>query len=168
MKLSSSAFDHNSTIPVRCAFGKFDPKTHFTLSDNVNPDLTWSEVPAGTKSLVLICEDDKVPSVGDDVNQEGKTIPASLPRVEFCHWAVVDLDPAAGGINEGEFSKGVTPKGKNTSAMTVRRPRGTTRSSTTTTSSSTRSMWSAALWRATSPGTTSRRPSRVISSARPS
>ncbi len=113
MKLSSSAFDHESTIPVRCAFGKYDPETHFTLSDNVNPDLTWSELPAGTKSLVLICDDDKVPSVGDDVNQEGKTIPASLPRVEFCHWAVVDLDPTAGGINEGEYSKGVTPKGKN-------------------------------------------------------
>lgn len=112
MKLSSAGFEHESTMPVRYAFGKYDAETHFALSENVNPDLTWSDLPEGTKSLALICNDDKVPSVGDDVNQEGKTISASLPRVEFCHWALVDLDPAAGGINEGEFSKGVTPKGK--------------------------------------------------------
>jgi Raf kinase inhibitor-like YbhB/YbcL family protein len=112
MKLSSAAFNHDSTIPERYGFGKYDAATHFTLSDNVSPDLTWTELPAGTKSLVLLCMDPDVPSVGDDVNQEGKTVSANLPRVEFCHWALVDLDPLAGGINEGEFSKEVTAKGK--------------------------------------------------------
>ena len=32
---------------------------------------------------------------GDDhyyVNQEGKTVPADLPRVDFSHWVLVDID----------------------------------------------------------------------------
>jgi Raf kinase inhibitor-like YbhB/YbcL family protein len=46
------------------------------------------------------------------VNQEGRTIPADLPRVEFYHWVLVDLPATATGITEGEYSDGVTPKGK--------------------------------------------------------
>ena len=53
------------------------------MSDNKNPHLQWSDLPAGTRSLVLICHDYDVPSKGDDVNQEGKTVSANLPRVDF-------------------------------------------------------------------------------------
>ena len=66
----------------------------------------------GTKSLVLICHDPDVPCVPDDVNKDGRTIPASLPRIDFYHWLLVDLDPHSGAIKEGEFSNGVTPRGK--------------------------------------------------------
>ena len=112
MKLTSTSFAPDGRIPAEFAFGKHDPATHVTLSANRNPQLAWSELPAGTKSLVLICHDYDVPSKGDDVNQEGRTIPASLPRVDFYHWVLVDLDPAAGEIRAGEFSDGVTPRGK--------------------------------------------------------
>lgn len=61
------------------------------MSDNKNPHLQWSDLPAGTRSLVLICHDYDVPSKGDDVNQEGKTVPANLPRVDFYHWVMIDL-----------------------------------------------------------------------------
>src|SRR5688572_27608084 len=92
MKLSSSSFAPNGPIPAEFAFCAPDPKSHVTLSRNRNPHLSWSELPAGTKSLALICHDPDVPSKPDDVNREGRTIPANLPRVDFYHWVLVDLD----------------------------------------------------------------------------
>ncbi|MFX7329241.1 hypothetical protein ABTI69_20860, partial [Acinetobacter baumannii] len=78
---------------------------------NRNPHLAWSDLPAGTRSLVLICHDPDVPTRPDDVNQEGRTVPASLPRCDFTHWILVDLAPT-GEIAEGEFSSAVTACGK--------------------------------------------------------
>ena len=112
MKLTSKSFADNGRIPVEFAFCAPDPRTHVTLSKNRNPELSWSELPAGTKSLALICHDPDVPSKPDDVNQEGRTISAKLPRVDFYHWVLVDLDPKSGAIKAGEFSDGVTARGK--------------------------------------------------------
>lgn len=112
MKLTSESFAPNGRIPEEFAFCAPDPKSHVTLSRNRNPHLAWSDLPAGTRSLVLICHDYDVPSKPDDVNKEGRTIPASLPRVDFYHWVLVDLDPNSGPIRAGEFSDGVTPRGK--------------------------------------------------------
>jgi Raf kinase inhibitor-like YbhB/YbcL family protein len=80
---------------VRYAFGTFDADTHVTLSDNLSPGFYWSGLPEGTQSLVMICHDPDVPSVGDDVNQEGREVPADLPRVDFYHWVLVDIDAEA-------------------------------------------------------------------------
>src|SRR5262245_61549558 len=112
MKLTSASFSNNQRIPEEFAFCAPDPKSHVTLSKNRNPQLAWSDLPAGTKSLVLICHDYDVPSKPDDVNQEGRTISSQLPRVDFYHWVLVDLDPASGPIKAGEFSDGVTARGK--------------------------------------------------------
>lgn len=120
MKLWSDSFQDGGSIPVRCAFGKHEPAAHIELSDNRNPHLAWSDLPKGTKSLALICHDGDVPSVPDQVNQEGVSVPASLPRVDFYHWVMVDIPPDASPIQEGEFSEGVTPRGKGRSS-----PRGT-------------------------------------------
>ena len=112
MKLTSTCFADNGRIPGDNAFCIIDPKTHVAMSKNRNPDLSWSGVPSGTKSLALICHDPDVPSKGDDVNKEGRTVPASLPRVDFYHWVLVDLAPDAAAIKQGEFADGVTPRGK--------------------------------------------------------
>ncbi len=112
MKIASTGFADNRAIPAEFAFCAPDRKSHVTLSKNRNPDLAWSEVPAGTKSFVLICHDYDVPSKGDDVNKEGRTIPATLPRVDFYHWVLVDLPASTTSIKAGEFSDGVTPRGK--------------------------------------------------------
>jgi Raf kinase inhibitor-like YbhB/YbcL family protein len=112
MKLSSTAFADGGRIPGALAFCVIDPATHVKLSENMNPDLRWSDVPTGTKSLAFICHDPDVPSRGDDVNQEGRTVPASLPRVDFFHWTLVDLPPDTEPIARGEFSRAVTPRGK--------------------------------------------------------
>lgn len=112
MKFISASFGDNYRIPPEYAFCAPDRKTHAKLSQNCNPHFTWADLPAGTRSLALICHDPDVPSKPDDVNQEGRTIPASLPRIDFYHWVLVDIDPAWGIIKAGEFSEGVTPRGK--------------------------------------------------------
>ena len=85
---------------------------HVSLGGNRNPQLTWGDCPAGTRSLVLICVDPEVPSKPDDVNQEGRTIPSDLPRVDFYHWVLVDLSPSTRTIGEGAYSDGVEARGK--------------------------------------------------------
>jgi Raf kinase inhibitor-like YbhB/YbcL family protein len=112
MRLTTSAFADMAPIPPEFAFGRIDPKSHVALSSNHNPDLRWIGAPAGTKSFALICHDPDVPSRGDDVNQEGRKVPASLPRVDFFHWVLIDLPPAVTSIAAGSHSNGVTARGK--------------------------------------------------------
>ena len=112
MKFWSDSFKDGATIPGEFAFCVIDPHTHVALSANRNPHFAWSDVPAGAKSLALICCDSDVPSRGDDVNQEGKTVPADLPRVDFFHWTLVDLPVDVSAIAAGSFCDGVTARGK--------------------------------------------------------
>ena len=112
MQLTSNSFADGETIPGEFSFCVFDPVRRVALGNNVNPHLAWSGAPENTRSFVITCVDPDVPSQGDDVNQEGKTVPASLPRVDFFHWILVDLPPTVSQINAGEFSKQVTPRGK--------------------------------------------------------
>ncbi|QJR16146.1 YbhB/YbcL family Raf kinase inhibitor-like protein [Usitatibacter palustris] len=112
MRLTSRSFQDGRAIPAPLAFCAPDATTHATLSQNRNPDLTWDTAPEGTKSYVVICHDPDVPSKGDDVNKEGRVVPASLPRVDFFHWVLVDLPASVTAIAEGEFASSVTAKGK--------------------------------------------------------
>ena len=121
MKLWSDSFQDGQPIPAAYALGKPNPDTHVELSDNVNPHLAWSDLPEGTKSLALICDDLNCPTSPDNVNKEGVTVPADLRRTDFYHWALVDLSTDAAPITEGEFSRGVTAKGKDS----AQGPRGT-------------------------------------------
>lgn len=112
MKIWSESFKHGGKIPVAFAFGKHHPSSHVEFSTNKNPHLAWSDVPKGAKSMVLICHDPDAPSKPDDVNKEGRTVPADLPRVDFYHWVLVDLKVGASPIQAGEFCDQVTPRGK--------------------------------------------------------
>ena len=112
MKLWSDSWTNGDAIPARYAAGKIEGAAGVGFSDNLNPHLAWSELPAGTRSLVLICHDFDVPSRGDDVNKSDREVPADLPRVDFFHWVMVDIAPSLGAIGEGQFSRGFTPRGK--------------------------------------------------------
>lgn len=112
MKLWSDSFKDGGVIPGEYAFAVIDTAAHVALSLNKNPHLAWSDLPAGTKSLALICHDVDVPSRGDDVNQEGRTVPADLPRVDFFHWVLADLPANLFTIAAGQYSSEVTPRGK--------------------------------------------------------
>ena len=55
---------------------------------DISPPLSWSGVPAGTKSLVLVVED------------------PDAPHGTFYHWAAYDIPPGAVGLPQG-FRAGV-------------------------------------------------------------
>ena len=112
MKLWSESWTNGDRIATRYAAGKLDGAAGVGFADNLNPQLAWSELPPGTRSLVLICHDFDVPSRPDDVNRPDREIPSDLPRIDFFHWVLVDLPPTLAQIAEGEFSRGFTPRGK--------------------------------------------------------
>lgn len=112
MKLTSRSFRPNGRIPGRCAFAVRSPKGHVRLAANRNPHLAWSGAPAATRSFVLTCIDADAPTRPDDVNKEGREVPASLPRAPFVHWLMVDIPADVTEIAEGACSQGVVAHGK--------------------------------------------------------
>ncbi len=112
MKLTSSSFINGQAIPGELAFGVADRAHHVRLGKNLNPQLGWYDVPAGTQSFALICHDPDVPSRGDDVNREDRSVPAALARIDFFHWVLFDLPADLREIRQGEFSREATPRGK--------------------------------------------------------
>jgi Raf kinase inhibitor-like YbhB/YbcL family protein len=111
MKLWSDSWTNGDRIPPQYACGRLAAEG-VAFSDNLNPHLAWSDLPPGTQSLVLICHDFDVPSRGDDVNKPDREVPADLPRVDFFHWVMVDIPASVSVIDEGEYSRGFTPRGK--------------------------------------------------------
>lgn len=112
MKIWSQDIQPNQSIDSVFAFGKYNERTHVELSKNINPHIQWENEPQGTQSFVLICHDSQVPTVGDNVNQEGKTVPKDLPRCDFYHWLLVDIPTSIHEIKRGAQSGGIVPKGK--------------------------------------------------------
>ncbi len=112
MKLSSQSWANGERIPARHAAGQLASDGSVIFSENLNPHLAWTDLPAGTRSLVLLCHDFDVPSRSDDVNKADREIPADLPRVDFFHWLLVDLPPMPSEIAAGEYSRGFTARGK--------------------------------------------------------
>ena len=90
-----------------------------SMGENKSPGMSWSGAPEGTKSYAIICHDPDVPSAADDVNQEGKTVPASLPRVDFYHWVLVDIAATTTSLAEGADGADITAGGKDTGPTDV-------------------------------------------------
>ena len=119
MKLWSDSWTNGDRIPERYAAGRPDGRGKATFSANLNPHLAWSDVPAGTQSMVLICHDFDVPSRADDVNQAGREVPVDLPRQDFFHWVLIDLPVELSVIAEGAYSRGFSARGKPGPALQV-------------------------------------------------
>ena len=112
MRLNSQTFHDYGFMPDECAFRLLGPGKQYHDGPNRNPDLAWSDLPKGTRSLVLINDDLDVPVNLDTFNKEGMIVSYEQQRRILCHWVLIDLDPDSGPIRLGEFSDGVTIGGK--------------------------------------------------------
>jgi Raf kinase inhibitor-like YbhB/YbcL family protein len=74
VELTSGSFSHGGEIPLR----------HTCDGDDVSPSLAWIDVPAEAGSLALLVDD------------------PDAPGGSFTHWTAWGLDPAVGGLDEGE------------------------------------------------------------------
>lgn len=112
MNLQTDSFDENAPIPAEFALCDYDAESHVKMAANHNPALSWSGLPPGTKSLVLLCWDSTAPTERTDVNIEGREVSPTLPRGDFYHWVLVDIPTSRKSIARSEFSSAVTPHGK--------------------------------------------------------
>lgn len=81
MQLSSSVFAHNGYIP---------PK-YTCDGDDINPPLSFSDIPENTVSLALIMHD-------PDAQKEGG----------WTHWLIWNIGPSVSGIDENSVPEGST------------------------------------------------------------
>lgn len=112
MHVRSDSFQPYDFLDEAFAAGKPDGGGHATFAANKNPHLAWDAAPAGVQSFVILCFDPEVPTRGDDVNQDGRTVPLDLPRADFFHWVVVDLPASVREIPEASHADGFVPRGK--------------------------------------------------------
>ena len=77
MQLNSNVFTHNGPIPAK----------YTCDGQDISPPLSWTGVPAGTKTLVLIVDDPDAPD------------PAA-PRITWVHWLLYNLPPTSQGLAE--------------------------------------------------------------------
>ena len=78
LSIRSNAFEHEGEIPVQ----------YTCQGEDIAPDLEWSNVPEGTKSLVLIVDDPDAPD-------------PDAPKMTWVHWVVYNIPPDATGFPEG-------------------------------------------------------------------
>lgn len=112
MQLHSKSFDNNQPIPAEFAFGQPGHDAPFMPAGNRNPHLAWSQAPEGTRSFVITCIDDDVPTVPETVNRDDRTIPADQPRGRFVHWLLADVPASVTELAAGSCSSGISARGK--------------------------------------------------------
>jgi Raf kinase inhibitor-like YbhB/YbcL family protein len=113
MQLRSDTFEPMQPIPDDCAL--FRPGAggeHYTPGGNRNPHLAWREIPAATRSFVLVCVDPDAPADPTDVNQQGRRIARDAERTEFVHWVLIDIPRECAELGLGSCSDGIVPRGK--------------------------------------------------------
>jgi phosphatidylethanolamine-binding protein (PEBP) family uncharacterized protein len=78
---------------------------HSQHGPNINPSISWSKGPPGTKSYALILHDPQSPAEHREMmNKEGITMTADVKRHDFFHWVLADIPPSVTSIKEGADS----------------------------------------------------------------
>jgi Raf kinase inhibitor-like YbhB/YbcL family protein len=84
--LHSPAFAEGQPIPVQ----------YTCQGQDVSPPLTWTGVPEGTRSLVLLVDDPDAPD-------------PQAPKMTWVHWVLYDIPPEAPGLPEGMTTAQLPP-----------------------------------------------------------
>lgn len=116
MKFCSPAWDNGDALPARHAAGRLLADGSVVGSDNLSPPLAWSDLPAGTRSLALLCHDFDAPAVPVGAVMPVAELAAQLPRRDQFHWVLVDLPPLLTGLAEGQWRRRVLPPGESDAA----------------------------------------------------
>jgi len=115
LTVESESIEHGERVPDAHAFGTPDGSGKAEAGGgNRSPHLRWSGAPGGTRSFAVTCVDPDVPGEPDDVNQEGRTVPEGLGRVDFTHWLLVDIPAHVSELAEGAGSSEIVAGGKPT------------------------------------------------------
>lgn len=77
LQITSPKFSHQGEMPAK----------YTCQGENISPPLSWSGIPAGTKSLVLIIDDPDAPD-------------PKAPKMTWDHWIIYNLSPELNGIAE--------------------------------------------------------------------
>ena len=112
MRLWSDTFRDGGVLPAQYAFAEIDLASRVRLAANHNPHLAWDEVPNGTASLALFCIDGDAPQDASLANRADQALPLSSARGDFFHWSLLDIPLAMRSMAAGQFSRGVTARGK--------------------------------------------------------
>lgn len=75
MLLTSSVLQPGQPVPVR----------YTADGQDLSPPLEWTGVPAGARSLAILCDD------------------PDAPRGDWVHWVLYNLDPGLLGLDEGHL-----------------------------------------------------------------
>jgi len=87
--LTSTTFKDGTMMPKKVANSQANAPTNPNcVGDNVSPQFSWSNVPAGTKSFVLTMFD-----------------PEGRPPLGVSHWVAYGIPASVTGFAEGEVSK---------------------------------------------------------------
>jgi Raf kinase inhibitor-like YbhB/YbcL family protein len=78
MIIASTNFKHQGMIPAK----------HTCDGNDISPALTWSDIPAGTKSLALVVDD---PDAPDPAN----------PKMTWVHWVLYNIPVSTNMLPEG-------------------------------------------------------------------
>ncbi len=108
MRVSSESFPMGGRIPERCAFGRVGDNGETADSENINPELSWGGAPQGTRSFLVACLDDDVPTDREERDARGE-LPASQLRRRFVHWVQADIPATVNHIPEGALRNKLAP-----------------------------------------------------------
>jgi Raf kinase inhibitor-like YbhB/YbcL family protein len=105
LKVSVDSFKNGGMMPNKYAFCVPAAQGHTSDGPNVNPSISWSKGPRGTKSYAIILYDTDSPAEQrEKMNKEGETLTAAVPRRNFFHWVLVDIPSNVTSIKEGADS----------------------------------------------------------------
>lgn len=120
LKVHVDHFRNGGRMATKYAFCVPAAQGHMGGGPNINPSLSWSAGPRGTKSYAVILYDTDSPAEHRELmNKEGATLTPKVKRKTFYHWVLVDIPANVHSIAEGAASKDRVAHGKPASASPV-------------------------------------------------